>query len=131
VDNWGSVHSLNPELRVNSVCWVAGLSPRPPWDCVLLCRCCKASGRQECLTIKPQAESALRLGLRREQDKVNKLKSYDTKCMYWFWVCRGTVMNCTNSTVRYKNVLPLRESIVNRSVYAQQARIEKFVKCCT
>jgi len=40
-------------------------------------------------------------------------------------------MNCTNSAVRYTNLMPLRESIVNKSLYAQQTRTEKFVRFCT
>ena len=72
----------------------------------------RLAGKTDSLTIKPQAESALRLGLRREQDKVHKLNLYDTKCVHWFWLCRGTLMNYTNSTVRYTNLLPMWETIV-------------------
>jgi len=50
------------------VCWCAGVAKR-------------LAGKKDSLTIKPQAESALRLGLRRERDKGNKLKLYDTKCV--------------------------------------------------
>jgi len=41
----------------------------------------RLAGKTDGLTAKPQAESALRLRLRRDQDKVNKLELYDTKCV--------------------------------------------------
>jgi hypothetical protein len=81
-DKRGNAHSLQSQEStpyVGLLDSVQGRSEIAYW-CAGAAK--RLAGKTDSLTIKPQAESALRLGLRREQDKVNKLKLYATKCVH-------------------------------------------------